>query len=73
MNEMGGACDTHACRVLVGMPEGKRLHGRPRHRWDDLRMDLKNWLVWHGLDCSGCGYRQVVGFVKTLLNLRGIS
>jgi len=22
-------------RVLVGKPEGKRPHGRPRHRWED--------------------------------------
>jgi len=27
-------------RVLVGKPEGKRLLGRPRHRWVDIRMDL---------------------------------
>jgi hypothetical protein len=27
--------------VLVGKPEGKRLLGRPRHRWDDnIKMDL---------------------------------
>jgi hypothetical protein len=29
-------------RVLVGKPEGKRLLGRPRHRWEDnIRMDLQ--------------------------------
>jgi hypothetical protein len=22
-------------RVLVGKPEGKRTHGRPRRRWED--------------------------------------
>jgi len=27
-----GAC---AHRVLLGKAEGKRLHGRPRHRWED--------------------------------------
>jgi len=28
-------------RVLVGKPEGKRLLGRPRRRWDDnIKMDL---------------------------------
>jgi hypothetical protein len=28
-------------RVLVGKPEGKRLMGRPRRRWEDnIRMDL---------------------------------
>ena len=29
-------------RVLVGKPEGKRLLGRPRGRWDDnIKMDLE--------------------------------
>jgi hypothetical protein len=29
-------------RVLVGKPEGKRLLGRPRRRWEDgIRMDLR--------------------------------
>jgi hypothetical protein len=30
------------CRVLVGKPEGKRLLGRPRHRWvDNFKTDLQ--------------------------------
>jgi hypothetical protein len=30
------------CRVLVGKLEGKRLLGRPRHRWEDnIKMDLQ--------------------------------
>jgi len=29
-------------RVLVGKLEGKRLLGRPRHRWEDnIKMDLQ--------------------------------
>ena len=29
-------------RVLVGKPEGKRLLGRPRHRWEDnIKIDLQ--------------------------------
>ena len=29
-------------RVLVGKPEGKRLLGRPRLRWEDnIKMDLR--------------------------------
>jgi hypothetical protein len=29
-------------RVLVGKPEGKRLLGRPRCRWEDnIKMDLQ--------------------------------
>ena len=28
-------------RVLIGKPEGKRLLGRPRRRWEDnIKMDL---------------------------------
>jgi hypothetical protein len=30
-----------AYRVLVGMPEGRRPPGTPRHRWEDnIKMDL---------------------------------
>jgi hypothetical protein len=37
-------------RVLVGKPEGKRLLGRPWHRWeDDIKMDLHKWDV-RGID-----------------------
>jgi hypothetical protein len=32
----------NACRILLGKPEGKRLLGRPRHRWvDSIKMGLK--------------------------------
>ena len=32
----------NACRVLVGKPEGKRLLGRPKRRWEDnIKMDLR--------------------------------
>jgi hypothetical protein len=27
--------------VLVGKPEGKRSLGRPRHRWEDIKVDLQ--------------------------------
>jgi hypothetical protein len=29
-----------AYRNLVGRPEGRRLVGRPRRRWEDITMDL---------------------------------
>jgi hypothetical protein len=38
--------------VLVGRPEGRRLLGRPRRRWEDnIKMDLQE-VGWggHGLD-----------------------
>jgi len=39
------------CRVLVGNPEGKRLLGRPRLRWEDnTKMDLQEVVcgLWTG-------------------------
>jgi hypothetical protein len=37
-------------RVLGGRPEGKRLLGRPRHRWDyNIKMDLRE-VGWVGMD-----------------------
>jgi len=37
MGERGGVY-----RVLVGKPEGKKLLGRPRCRWEDnIKMDLQ--------------------------------
>jgi len=40
-------------RVLVGKPEGKRLLGKPRSRWDEnITMDLQEvgrWGAWTGL------------------------
>jgi hypothetical protein len=42
-------------KVLVGKPEGRRPHGRPRRRWEDgVRMDLKEiGLGGCGLDSTG--------------------
>jgi hypothetical protein len=32
----------NAYKILVGKPEGKRLLGRPRRRWEDnIKMDLR--------------------------------
>jgi hypothetical protein len=51
---VGGVCSTHgekrnACKI-VGKPEGKRPHGRPRRKWkDDIKMDLKV-IWWEGAD-----------------------
>jgi hypothetical protein len=36
-------------RGLVGKPEGRRPLGRPRRRWEDnIRMDLRDVVVWTG-------------------------
>jgi hypothetical protein len=43
---MGGPYSGHgekrnAYRILVGMAEGKGPLGRPRHRWEDIKVDLR--------------------------------
>jgi hypothetical protein len=40
-----------ACKVLVGKTEGKRLWGRLRRRWDNIKMDLQRigWGAWSGV------------------------
>jgi hypothetical protein len=37
-------------RVLFGKPERRRPLGRPRRRWDGIKMDLEEigWGVWSG-------------------------
>ena len=48
-----------AFRVLVARPDGKRLHERPRCRWENnIKIDLQD-LGWGGLDRSGSGYGRL--------------
>jgi hypothetical protein len=43
-------------RVLVGKPEGKRIPGRTRLRWEDNKMDLQEGgCGGSGLDRAGSG------------------
>jgi len=40
----------NAYEILVGKPERKRQHGRPRLTWDDdIRMDLGSGKMWTGV------------------------
>jgi hypothetical protein len=56
---------------LVGKPEGKRPQGRPRRRWEDNRMDLRE-IGWGGMDwidlAQDRGQWRVL--VNTVMNLR---
>ena len=57
---MGWACGAYGCgegvyRDLVGKPEGKRPLGRPRRRWVDNMMDLRE---------VGCGYMDWIGLAQ---------
>ena len=57
-------------RVLVGKPEGKRPLGRPRRRWEDIRMDLQEVGVgyddWIGLAQDRDRWRALVSAVRNL-------
>jgi hypothetical protein len=55
--------EINACRILTGKPEGTRLTGKPRRRWEDnIRMDLREtWVQNCGLDSSGIVYGSVAG------------
>jgi hypothetical protein len=55
-NEMGRICSAYGgrrgvYRFLVGKPDGKRTLGIPRHIWEDnIKMDLQEYVLGHGLD-----------------------
>jgi hypothetical protein len=40
---------TNACNILAGKPERKRPLGRPRHRWLDIIINLRE-TGWEGVD-----------------------
>jgi hypothetical protein len=61
--------------VLVGMSEGKRPLGRPRHRWEDgIRMDLResSWrsVEWIHLAQDKERWRTLL---NTVMNLRVLA
>jgi hypothetical protein len=51
----------NAYKILIGKPEGKRPLGRPRRRWEDIRMDQRERVRRCGLDSSGSGQGPVAG------------
>jgi len=59
-------------RVLLGEPEGKRLLGKPRRRWEyDIKMDLQQ------VGCEGMDWIELAqdrdrwrALVKAVMNLR---
>jgi hypothetical protein len=61
----------NACRILVGMPEGKKPLGRPRCRWvDNIKMDLRE-IEWDGMDWIDLAQDrdQRMVLVNTIMNL----
>jgi hypothetical protein len=62
----------NACRILVGMPEGRRQLGRPRRRWvDNIKMDLRD-IGWDGVDWTDLAQNrdQWRALVNMAMNLR---
>jgi hypothetical protein len=62
----------NACRILVGMPEGKRPLGRPtRRRVDNIKMDLRE-IVWDGMDSIDLAHDRDErrALVNTVMNRR---
>jgi hypothetical protein len=61
----------NAYRILVGKPEGKRPLGRPRRRWVDNKMDLRerggDGVDWMDMAQDRDQWRALV---NTVLNLR---
>jgi hypothetical protein len=57
-------------RVQVGRPESKRPLERPRHRWDNIKMDLREIGIdganWIRLAQDRVQWRA---FVNTVMNL----
>jgi hypothetical protein len=57
--------------ILVEKPEGKRLLGKPRSRWEDIIMYLRA-TVWEGVDWIHLvqDRDQWRAFVNTVMNLQ---
>jgi len=71
-NEMGGACSTNrtvekCIQYLVGKCEGKKPLGRPRCRWNNIIMDLRE------IGCEGVEWMDLAqdrDQWRALVNLR---
>jgi hypothetical protein len=60
----------NAYRLLVGMSQGKRPLGRPRHRWvDNISMDLVE-VGWGDVDWINLDRNKWRALVNSVLNLR---
>jgi hypothetical protein len=50
-----------AYRLWVGKPDGKRLHGKPRRRWEDIlkrvfkkcNLESRSGFIWFRIETAG--------------------
>jgi hypothetical protein len=72
---MCGSCSTDGrdekYKMLVGKPEGMRALGRPRHRWEGIRMDLRD-IGWEDVNWIHLAQNrdQWQTVVNTVMNLQ---
>jgi len=61
----------NAYKLLIGKAEGKRLLGRPRRGWEDVRIGFRE-IVWAVVEWSHLAEnrKQWRAFVNTVMNLR---
>jgi hypothetical protein len=61
----------YAYRILIEKLQGKRLFGRPRSRWENVRMDLRK-IVCEGVDWMHLAQdmEQCRTLVNAVINLR---
>jgi hypothetical protein len=71
---MWHAWERNVYKVLMRKPEGKRPLGRPRRRWDEIRMVLRV------IGCGSVGWIQLAqdmdrwrALVNTVMNLRVLA
>jgi hypothetical protein len=62
--------EIRADRIFVRKPDGKRPLGRPRHRWNDISMDLGE-TGWEGVEWMHLAQDrdQWQAVVNTVMNL----
>jgi hypothetical protein len=58
-----------AYRILVRRPQGRRPLGRPRHRWENIKMDLQE-VGWGGGGMDWVDMAQDTAPVNAVMNLQ---